>query len=58
MQQEPQKHTSADAVLPTPPAKPDEPGNPPDASSEPEQVIGPEDEAVVVERLRELGYIE
>jgi len=58
MQQEPQKHTAADAVLPEPPAKPDEPGKAPDASSEPEQMIRPEDEAVVVERLRELGYIE
>ena len=28
------------------------------ASNEPEQVIRPEDEALVVERLRELGYIE
>lgn len=51
MQQEPQKQVSPD------PAKPADPGNS-DASSEPEQVIRPEDEALVVERLRELGYIE
>jgi len=49
MHQEPQTPPSADA--PEPPATPD-------AASEPEQVIRPEDEAVVVERLRELGYIE
>jgi hypothetical protein len=54
MQQEPQKHTSADTVIPEPPAKPDGPAG----SEEPEQVIRPEDEALVVERLRELGYIE
>jgi hypothetical protein len=54
MQQEPQKKAPADAAVPEP-AQPAAPG---DAASEPEQVIRPEDEAVVVERLRELGYIE
>ena len=39
-----------------PPAKPE--GIAPAAANEPEQVIRPEDEALVVERLRELGYIE
>jgi hypothetical protein len=58
MEQEPQKKTTADAVVPEPPAKPAGPGSAPDAASEPEQVIRPEDEALVVERLRELGYIE
>ena len=57
MQQEPQNQAAADAVVPEPPAEPAEPGAP-DAASEPEQVIRPEDEALVVERLRELGYIE
>jgi len=56
--QESQKKTSADATVPQPPAKPEVPGGTSDASSEPEQVIRPEDEAIVVERLRELGYIE
>ena len=56
--QESQKKTSADAAIPQPPAKPEDPGATSDAASEPEQVIRPEDEAVVVERLRELGYIE
>ena len=56
MQQEPQKQAAADAAVPEPPAKPDR--GTPDAASEPEQVIRPEDEALVVERLRELGYIE
>jgi hypothetical protein len=58
MQQEPQKHASANAAIPEPPAKPDVPGGAPDAANEPEQVLRPEDEALVVERLRELGYIE
>jgi hypothetical protein len=57
MEQEPQKHTLADEAVPEPPAKKPAKGNPP-ASNEPEQVIRPEDEALVVERLRELGYIE
>jgi hypothetical protein len=48
----------ANAAVPEPPPKPDGPGTAPDASDEPEQVIRPEDEALVVERLRELGYIE
>ena len=55
MEQEPQKKASADAIVPEPPAKPDDPQG---ATNEPEQVIRPEDEALVVERLRELGYIE
>ena len=54
MEQEPQKHVPVDAAVPEPPAKPDAPAG----SEEPEQVIRPEDEAMVVERLRELGYIE
>lgn len=49
---EPQKQSSA---APEPPAQP---ASTPDAAAEPEQIIRPEDEAVVVERLRELGYIE
>ena len=57
MEQEPLKKAPADAAVPEPPAKPAAPGNP-NASGEPEQVIRPEDEALVVERLRELGYIE
>lgn len=57
MEQEPQKQTMADAAVPQPPAKPEGPDSPA-ASNEPEQVIRPEDEALVVERLRELGYIE
>jgi hypothetical protein len=51
MQQEPQKKN---ALVPDPPATPDPPGAP----EEPVQVIRPEDEAIVVERLRELGYID
>jgi hypothetical protein len=58
MQQEPQKQASVDTAVPEPPAKPDSPRLNPDAANEPEQVIRPEDEALVVERLRELGYIE
>lgn len=58
MEQEPQKKALADAAVPEPPAKPDAPGADSSAASEPEQVIRPEDEALVVERLRELGYIE
>jgi hypothetical protein len=46
---EPQKDKLEGEVAPQPPApKPEEP----------EQVIRPEDEALVAERLRELGYIE
>jgi hypothetical protein len=51
MEQEPQKKNT---VVPDPPATPDPPG----VSEEPVQVIRPEDEAIVVERLRELGYID
>jgi hypothetical protein len=49
MEQEPRKDAT-DASVPEPPAK-----QPP---AEPVQEIRPEDEAKVVERLRELGYIE
>lgn len=48
MEQEPQKKKA-----PEPPATPD-----PQETAEPVQVIRPEDEAIVVERLRELGYID
>jgi hypothetical protein len=58
MEQEPQERVFADTVFPQPPATPEGPTGTPDATAEPEQVIRPEDEAVVVERLRELGYIE
>jgi hypothetical protein len=58
MQQEPQKNALADAAVPEPPASPAAYGDTPNPANEPEQVIRPEDEAVVVERLRELGYIE
>jgi hypothetical protein len=58
MQQEPQKNALADAAVPQPPASPEAYGDTPNPANEPEQVIRPEDEAVVVERLRELGYIE
>jgi hypothetical protein len=51
MQQEPQKKN---APVPDPPATPDPQGG----AEEPVQVIRPEDEAIVVERLRELGYID
>ncbi len=57
MQQEPQKKSLENAAAPEPPAKPADNSSDP-AANEPEQVIRPEDEAVVVERLRELGYIE
>jgi hypothetical protein len=58
MEQEPQKKFPADAAVPKPPAKPDDLKDSTNAANEPEQVIRPEDEALVVERLRELGYIE
>jgi len=48
---EPQKKNTN---VPDPPAT----QNPQDASEEPVQVVRPEDEAIVVERLRELGYID
>jgi hypothetical protein len=57
MEQEPQKK-AADTAVPKPPAKPEDAKDNPNAANEPEQVIRPEDEALVVERLRELGYIE
>jgi len=49
MEQKPHKETSEDMVVPEPPATPPE---------EPAPVMRPEDEALVAERLRELGYIE
>ena len=55
MDQEPQKKAVVDAAVPQPP---DTPVATPAATDEPAQVIRPEDEALVVERLRELGYIE
>ena len=55
MEQERRKHPLA-AAVPEPPASPEGYGG--DPAHEPEQVIRPEDEALVVERLRELGYIE
>lgn len=58
MEQEPQKHALADTAVPEPPGSPDGPGGTPADTNEPEQVLRPEDEALVVERLRELGYIE
>ena len=59
MKQEPQKHALAttDAARPEPPASKESPADAPGAN-EPAQVIRPEDEALVAERLRELGYIE
>jgi hypothetical protein len=51
MEQEPQKKNTN---VPDPPATSD----PQAAPEEPVQVIRPEDEAIVVERLRELGYID
>ena len=49
MQQEPKKQSPEDAEAANPPAA---------LPEEPTQAIRPEDEAVVAERLRELGYIE
>jgi hypothetical protein len=56
MEQEPQKE-ALKPVVPEPPAAPSGPSAP-GTAEEPTQVIRPEDEALVVERLRELGYIE
>ena len=50
MEQEPRKEASEDMVVPEPPAIP--------PSQDPAPVMRPEDEALVAERLRELGYIE
>jgi hypothetical protein len=47
---EPSKKMSEDMVVPEPPAAP--------PSDDPAPAMGPEDEALVAERLRELGYIE
>jgi hypothetical protein len=52
MEQEPQKKNTN---VPDPPATSDPQAAAPE---EPVQVIRPEDEAIVVERLRELGYID
>ena len=54
MSQEPQKETLEGVVAPEPPPAPE----PKDAPEEPTQVLRPEDEALVAERLRDLGYIE
>jgi len=50
MEQKPRKDVSEDRAVPEPPAAP-----PPE---DPAPAMGPEDEALVAERLRELGYIE
>jgi hypothetical protein len=50
MEQKPHKEASEDIAVPEPPATP-----PPE---DPAPVMRPEDEALVAERLRELGYIE
>lgn len=50
MEQKPRKDASEDMVVPEPPATP-----PPE---DPAPAMRPEDEALVAERLRELGYIE
>jgi|HubBroStandDraft_6_1064221.scaffolds.fasta_scaffold1184096_2 hypothetical protein len=50
MEQKPRKDVSEDKVVPEPPAAP-----PPE---DPAPAMRPEDEALVAERLRELGYIE
>ena len=46
----------AEAAIPESQSSAGRPGQ--SAADEPEQVIRPEDEALVVERLRDLGYIE
>jgi hypothetical protein len=51
---EPQKETVEGVVAPEPPPAPAPQGG----AEEPTQVIRPEDEALVAERLRDLGYIE
>ncbi|HUE23830.1 MAG TPA: hypothetical protein VMQ86_19230 [Bryobacteraceae bacterium] len=56
MKQEPQKPILAEAAIPESQSSPGRSGQAP--ADEPEQVIRPEDEALVVERLRDLGYIE
>ena len=50
MEQNPRKEGSDDMVVPEPPA--------PTPPEDPAPVLRPEDEALVAERLRELGYIE
>ena len=50
MEQKPRKETWEDMAVPEPPATP-----PP---TDPASAMRPEDEALVAERLRELGYIE
>jgi hypothetical protein len=49
MEQKPHDESAEDKVVPEPPATP---------PADPAPVMRPEDEAVVAERLRELGYIE
>lgn len=51
MEQKPREEASKDMVVPEPPA-----ATPP--PEDPAPVMRPEDEALVAERLRELGYIE
>ena len=53
MKQEPQKDALESVVVPEPP-----PAQAPQAPEEPTQELRPEDEALVAERLRDLGYIE
>jgi hypothetical protein len=53
MKQEPQKEAVPGGAKPEPPPAPA-----PKAPEEPTQVLRPEDEALVAERLRDLGYIE
>jgi hypothetical protein len=50
MEQKPRKEPSEGMIVPEPPATP--------PSEDPTPVMRPEDEALVAERLRELGYIE
>jgi hypothetical protein len=50
MEQNPRKEGSDDVVVPEPPA--------PTPPEDPAPAMRPEDEALVAERLRELGYIE
>jgi hypothetical protein len=51
MKQEPQKDVHGGPT-------PEEPTPAPKTPEEPTQVLRPEDEALVAERLRDLGYIE
>jgi hypothetical protein len=53
MKHEPQDEATKGVVVPEPP-----PAQAPKAPEEPVQELKPEDEALVAERLRDLGYIE